>query len=44
VLIRQTSRQKPSTEPHQRPPRSTQNSTIADLHIQRSGFIVDKRS
>jgi hypothetical protein len=37
-------RLEPSTELSQRLCRSTQNSSIAELPIQRSGFIVNKRS
>lgn len=43
MVMQQTSRPQPSTEPDKRFPQSTPNSTIAGLHIHRSGFIVNKR-
>jgi hypothetical protein len=44
MLIRPPSRQSAPAEAHQLLPRSTQNTSIAELPIQRSGFIVDERS
>jgi hypothetical protein len=40
MLILPTSRQHPSAEAHQLLPRSIHNSTITELHIQRSGFTM----
>jgi hypothetical protein len=44
MLIRPPSRQQAPAEPQHLLPRSTQNISIAELPIQRSGFIVDERS
>jgi len=44
MLIRPPSRQQSPAEAHQLLPRSTQNTSITELPIQRSGFIVDERS
>jgi hypothetical protein len=44
MLIRLPSRQQSPAEAQQILPRSTQNTSIAELQIQRSGFIVDERN
>jgi hypothetical protein len=44
MQIRTPSRLQPSAEAHQLLPRSTQNTSIAELPIQRSGFIMDQWS
>ena len=44
LLSRPPSRQQAPAEPQHLLPRSTQNTSIAELPIQRSGLIVDERS
>jgi hypothetical protein len=44
MLIRLPSRQQPSAEAHQLLPRCTKNTSMAELPIQRSGFIVNPLS
>ena len=44
MLIRPPSRQQAPAEAHRLLPRSTQKTSIAELPIQQSGFIVDERS
>jgi putative transposase len=44
MVICLPSQTNPSAEPHQLLPRSTQNTLIAELPIQRSGFTMDERS